>query len=150
MNLRQSDNCLRFMMGIPIHREYMPTWLPWPRFNASLHNFPPLWGTITHCWTCWQHEMHFRVALLIMVIEIWFNFQIYVQCAEKPFLKSLSIADEILSKFDVRGTPEYQRATWKGLRTMGSEWPDKTGFGCVARGGVGVGGIFFMWSSSPA
>ena len=42
-----------------------------------------------------------------MVLEIQFNFQIDMQsleCAEKPFLKSLSIRDEILSKFRVRGT----------------------------------------------
>ena len=68
---------------------------------------------------------------------------------EKPFLKSLSILDEILSKFGIRGTSEYQRVTSKGS-TMGSEWPDmhaKTGFGSVARG---EGGIFFEWSSSAA
>ena len=56
---------------------------------------------------------------------------------KKPFLKSLSISDEVLSKFGIRGTPEYQRVTSKGSRTMGSEWPDKcdkTGFGNVARG----------------
>ena len=57
---------------------------------------------------------------------------------KKPFLKSLSISDEMLSKFGVRGTPEYQRVTSKGSRTMESKWPDKhdkTGFGNVARGG---------------
>ena len=41
-----------------------------------------------------------------MVKEIQFNFQIYVECAEKTFLKSLSISDEILSKFCIRGTRE--------------------------------------------
>ena len=63
-------------------------------------------------------------------------------CRKKPFLKSLSISDEILSKFGIRGTPEYQRMSSKGLRTMGSEWPDKhdkTGFGSVAKGGGGGG-----------
>ena len=82
--------------------------------------------------------MHFRVTLLIMVIEIRLNFQIGVQCAQKPLMKSLSISDKILRKFGVRGTPEYQSLTSKGSRTMGSEWPDqrdKTGFDSVARGG---------------
>ena len=67
---------------------------------------------------------------------------------KKPFLKSLSIPDETLSKLGVRGTPEYQRVTSKGSRTMGFEWPDKrdmTEFGSMARGG----GIFFAWSGSP-
>ena len=66
-----------------------------------------------------------------------------------PFLKSLSISDEVLGKFGVRCTPEYQRVTSKGSGTVGSEWPDKrdtTGFGSVARGG---GDFFFAWSSSP-
>ena len=42
-----------------------------------------------------------------------------------PFLKSFSIPDEILNKFGVRGTPDYQRVASKVSRTMGSEWPDK-------------------------
>ena len=50
-----------------------------------------------------------------MVIQIRFNFQIYVQCSEKPFLKSLSISNEILNKFGISGTPEYQRETSKGF-----------------------------------
>ena len=65
---------------------------------------------------------------------------------KKPFLKSISILDEILSKFGIRGIPDYQRVTSKDYRTMGSEWPDKcnkTGFGSVARGG----GDFFGWLS---
>ena len=63
-----------------------------------------------------------------------------LMCRKKAFLNSVSISDEIISKFGVRGTPEYQRVTSKGPRTMGSEWPDKpdkrdeTGFDSVARG----------------
>ena len=63
---------------------------------------------------------------------------------KKLFVKSLSISDDILSKFGVHGTPEYQRVTSKSSRTMGSEWPDKhdkTGFGSMARGG---GNIFHV------
>ena len=57
---------------------------------------------------------------------------------KKPFLKSLSTFDKIVSKFDVCGKPEDQRVTSKGSRTMWSEWPDKcdkSGFRRVARGG---------------
>ena len=57
---------------------------------------------------------------------------------KKPFLKSLSISDESLSKFGIPGTLEYQRVTSQGSETIGSEWPDKcdkTRFGSVAGGG---------------
>ena len=66
---------------------------------------------------------------------------------KKRFLKSLSISDEILSKFGVCGTPEYQRVTSKGSRTMGSEWPDnhdKTGFESVARGGGNISRLVIL------
>ena len=86
-----------------------------------------------------------------MVIENRFNFQIFVQCAEKPILKSLSISDEVLSKFGVCGTPEYRRVTSKDSRKMGIEWPDKcnissnkTGFGSVTRAGE-----FFLHGHPP-
>ena len=67
---------------------------------------------------------------------------------EKPFLKSFSISNEILHKFCMRGTPEYQRVASKGSRPMGSEWPDKcdkTGFGSMTRGG----GKFFQMVILP-
>ena len=70
---------------------------------------------------------------------------------KKPFLKSLSISDEILSKFGVRGPPDYQRVTSKGSRTMEFELPDKrdkTGFGSVAGGGGG-GGRYFSRGHLP-
>ena len=56
---------------------------PW----ALLQGMPrltPVWGAVTHHWAwwqCWHHQMYFRATLLIMVIEIRVNFQIYVQCA---------------------------------------------------------------------
>ena len=40
------------------------------------------WGAVTHRWTQPQHQMHFCTTLLILVLEIRFNFQIDVQCAE--------------------------------------------------------------------
>ena len=87
------------------HRENMPTWLPWPRFKASLDPVAALNA--------------FRPTLLIVVIEIRFNFQIYVQCAEK-----------IISKitFNIRWNLEQlwrSRHTWvskgniKGLENTG-------------------------------
>ena len=69
------------------HRENVPTWLSGPRFHAPQHNFTPKPGNVTHRWAQWQHQMHFRVTLLIMVVEIRFNFQIGVQCAEKAISK---------------------------------------------------------------
>ena len=69
------------------HRENVPTWLSGPRFHAPLHNFTTKPGDVTHRWTRWQHQMHFRVTLLIMVVEIRFNFQIGEQCAEKAISK---------------------------------------------------------------
>ena len=52
--------------------------------TISLH-----WGAVTHGWTQCYRQMHFRVTLLIMDIEILLNFPICVQCAEKN-IKSLS------------------------------------------------------------
>ena len=81
------------------------------------------------------------------------------------------MSDEILSKFGICGTPEYQRVTTKGLRTMGSEWPDKQkrpgsvasgqGWGefflsgypiqlnIVGSGMVWVTGLFSQWMLKP-
>ena len=70
-----------------LHRENVPTWLSGPRFHAPLHNFTPKPGDVTHRWARWQHQMHFRVTLLIMVVESRFNFQIGVQCDEKAISK---------------------------------------------------------------
>ena len=82
-----------------------------------------------------------------MVMEIPFNFQICVQCAEKAISKIASISHEILSKFDFCGTSEYQKMTSKSSKTMGSEWPDKhikAGFGNMASGGE-----FFLRGHPP-
>ena len=71
---------------------------------------------------------------------------------KRPFLKSLSISDEILNKFGIRCTPEHQRVTSKDSRTMGSERPDKhdkTGFDSVPRGG-GWGWGFFSRDNLPS
>ena len=80
------------------------------------------------------------------LIDLPSTFKSVCNVPKKPFLNSFSISDEILSKFGVRGTHEYQI---KGLRTMGSEWPDKrvrTAFGSMARGG---GWGFFSCGHPP-
>ena len=91
--------------------ENMPTWLTRPRFHAPLHNFHPPGMAPSRIagpndsinYKCiWIHA-----TLLIMVIEIRFNFQICVQWAEKAKIDSLSISNEILSTFGIGGTPEY-------------------------------------------
>ena len=124
----------------------MPTWLSWPRFHAPLYNFSPLEGAVMHRWTRWQHQMYFLATLLIMVIEIRFNFQTCVQCAEKAVSTIIFNIQWHFKQIWRLWHTEYQRVTSKGSRTMGSEWPDKhdkAGFGSVARGE----GIFFAWSS---
>ena len=45
-------------------------------------------GAITHCWIPLQHQMHFHATLLILVLDIRFNFQIDVQCAEKSHFQN--------------------------------------------------------------
>ena len=67
-----------------LHRENTAVWLSWPCFHAPLHNFTPpasSVGSLTHRWTRPQHQMHFCATLLILVLDIRFNFQIVVQCA---------------------------------------------------------------------
>ena len=70
---------------------------------------------------------------------------------KKPFLKSLSISNEILSKFGVRCTPEYQKVRGQQV----SEWPDKrdnTGFGSMVilpKLTVWALGWFELWDCSP-
>ena len=87
-----SAECCPFRLGLNVlrrtlHKENMPTWLPRPHFNDPLHNFPSLWGAVTLRGIRWQHQMHFHATLLIMVIKIWFKFQICVQCAAKAISK---------------------------------------------------------------
>ena len=99
----------------------MVTGISWPYFQVPLHNFLPfirVWGALMHLWTRSQHQIHFCATLLIMVIEIQFNFQIVVQCAEKT-----------ISKITFHIHLALVAHLGKGLRTMG--WPekhDKTGF----------------------
>ena len=77
---------------------------------------------ITNCWTWPHHQMHFCATLLILVLEILFNFQIDVLCTEK-FISKIT--------FNIRWNLEQIWHSWhtwvssKGSRTMGSEWPDK-------------------------
>ena len=86
----------------------------------------------------WQQQMPFLATLLIMVIEIQFNFQIYVLFAEKKNISKITFNIQWnLKQIWHSWQPKYQKATSKGSRTMGSEWPDKrdkTGFGSVTRG----------------
>ena len=52
--------------------------------------------------------MHFCPTLLILVLEIRFNFQIDVSCAEKKhFYNHFQHPKKIFSKFCIHNTPEY-------------------------------------------
>ena len=95
-------------------------------------------GAVMHRWIWLQLRMHFYATLLILVLEIRFNFQIDLQCAEKAISKI---------KFHIRWNLEqiwHSWPTWvtsKGSWTMGSQWPgkhDKTG-----------GGMFFSHGHPP-
>ena len=55
--------------------------------SHSTAQFYPTMGAVTHRWNRRQQQMHFLATLLIMLIEIRFNFQIYVQCSEKAISK---------------------------------------------------------------
>ena len=101
------------------------------------------WGTVTHCWTRPQHQMHFHATLLIMVIEIRFNFQIHVQCAKKAISKiTFSIQwnrswHTCVSKGDWH---ERVREQW-GLSGLSTIRP-----GLAAWPGVGWGGVGGVWA----
>ena len=75
------------MMAQFTHRENMLTWLFLPRFQDTLHNFPTTVGRCHASLDLVAASMHFPAILLIMVIEIPFNFQICVQCAEQAISK---------------------------------------------------------------
>ena len=65
-------------------------WSSGQYFHARMHNFPQLQEprcAIVHHWTQMQHQMHFGQTLLILALEIHFNFHIDVQCAEKAIFK---------------------------------------------------------------
>ena len=68
---------------------------------------------VTHRWTRPKHQMHFCATLLILVQEFDSTFKSMCYVLKNPFLKSLSISDEILSKFDIHDTPEYHQRVRK-------------------------------------
>ena len=138
----------------------MPHWTIFPHLRAQ-------WGAVMDRWIWLQHQMHFHATLLIMVIEIWFNFKIVCNMAKKPFLKSLVISVEILSKFGIlKG--RYQNvwkqwglsglisvtrlglAAWPGVeRNFWSAHPPQ--LNCVGSGVVWVMGLFSLcWHYSWA
>ena len=145
----------RYVFSVPIGKTCRRGYLNRPCFNAPLHNFPSLWGAVTHHCTRWQHQMHFHATSFAnnIVIEIWLNFQICEQCAEKAISKiTFNIRRNLKIESDFRnGSSKFQWCSWntwvsrvtaKGSRTMGSEWLDKcnrTRFGSVSRAGK----IFF-------
>ena len=78
-----------------------------------------------------------------MVVEIRLNFQIRVLCAEKAISKITFNIPWNLKQIFRSWHTWVSKGNIKGMRTMGSEWPDKrnkTGFGSVVRGEGGVGG----------
>ena len=113
----------------------------------------PTVGAVTHRWTQWQHQVHFHATLPIMVIEIRFNFQIRVQCAEKA-ISNIT--------FNTRWNLKQIWRSWHTWVSMGNIKVFENNGGlrglisairpglAVWPGVGGGGGYFFAWSSFPA
>ena len=87
----------------------------------------------------------FNVTLLILVLEIPFNFQFDMQCAGNV---SSIVSFQVNASFEQILFLWHTWARSKDLRTIGSEWPDKrnkTGLAVWP----GVGENFFAWSTAP-
>ena len=101
------------------HRKNMTTWLPWPRFHTPLHNLPQYGGrhqsvnpvattnAFSGKFTNNRHRNSIKLSNLCSMFR------------KKKLLKSLSISNEILGKFGIRGTPYYQRVPWRGFENNG-------------------------------
>ena len=85
-------------------------------------HMPAPQGAIAHHWTPPQHQMYFGTTLLILVLEIRFNFQIDVFCAEKAIFK---ITFRVRQNLQQIWHSWHTRVTWKYLGIMGPEWLDK-------------------------
>ena len=59
----------RTRRGGYLDHAFMPHCTIFPHLRAQ-------WGAIMHHWTRPQHQMYFFATLLILVLEIWFNFRI--------------------------------------------------------------------------
>ena len=63
----------------------------------------------------------FNVTLLILVLEIPFNFQFDMQCDRNA---NSNVSFQVNVSFEQILFPWHTWARSKGLRTIGSEWPD--------------------------
>ena len=119
----------------PYHREITRTGLSGPRFHAPLHNFTsspdPAGGSVVHQWPRLQQVRSlaaFDITLLILVLEIPFNFQFDMQCAGNA---NFNVSFQVNASFEQILFPWHTWVRSKGLRTIGSWWPDKrTGLQC--------------------
>ena len=97
----------------------------------------------------WQ-QMHFLATLLMLVIEIRFNFQIYVQCSEKAISK---ITFNIQWNLKQHWHPWHTWLSKGNIKGFQEQW-GLSGLISVIRLGLaawpGVGGKFFTWLSSLA
>ena len=135
---------------VMFHGEITPTGLSGPRFHAPLHNFTHLLaqlGSVAHHWPWlqWAHSLAaFNATLLILVLEIPFNFPFDMQCAGNA---NSNVSFQVNASFEQISFPRTTWARSKGLRTIGPEWPDKrdkTGLAVWP----GVGENFFAWSTA--
>ena len=102
----------------------------WTTLSCSTAQFyPNLWpsrGSVAHYWP-WLQRAHslmaFNVTLLISVLEIHSTFNSKCNVLRMPILMSVSKSTQVLSKFCFPWWHTWARS--KGLRTIGSQWPDQ-------------------------
>ena len=125
-----------------MHREITPTRLSGPWFHAPLYNFTPslspvggpLRTTDPDC-SIGSSLAAFNVTLLILDLEIPFNFRFDMQCAGND---NSNVNFQVNTSFQQILFPCHTWTRSKGLRTIGSNWPDKRyKTGLVAWPGVG-------------
>ena len=79
-------------------------------------------GSITHHWPRLQRARSLAATLLTLVLEIPFNFQSDMQCAGNA---NSNVSFQVNASFEQILFLWHTWARSKGLRTLGSEWPDK-------------------------
>ena len=135
-----------FEYQLTFQREITLTGLSGPHFHAPLHNFIPPLDQVGGVRLPRVRLLEaFNVTLLILVLEIPFNFQFDMQCAGNV---NSNVSFQVNASFEQFFFPWHTWARSKGLRTIGSKWPDKCDKTRLAVW-PGVGEIFFCVRNGP-
>ena len=95
------------------------------------------WRAVMHRWTLMQHQMHFCATLLILVLEIRFNFQIDVQCAEKEAISKNHFQYPMKSEANLAFV-DYNRHEIKFILSSWHTWVSKGNIKGFENNGVWV------------